>query len=116
MADSRYHDHQELVREILTWLHENFTGRYWENQTGGVKGEDRFVHYGLVGSTDIIGHTGQGRAVYIEVKTKGGKLSKKKKGLDQTKFRAMALKSNCVHIVAREDYKSDTAFDQLVKR
>jgi hypothetical protein len=116
MADLRYHDHNELVRELLLWLHENFTGRYWENPTGGIQGQDRFVKYGLPGSTDIIGHTGQGRAVYIEIKTKGGKLSVKKNKPDQVKFKKMVLRSNCIHIVARENYKDDPEFNQLQRR
>ena len=101
--DLRYHNHEELVREILLFLHSNFTGRYWENHTGAVKTTSgHFQRYGLVGSTDIIGHTGQGRAVYIEVKTNSGRLSK-----DQQKFRDMALKSNCIHAVLRENFKDE---------
>ena len=98
--DSRYHDHEELCREILLYLHSKFTGRYWVNQTGAVKTQSgHFQRYGLVGSTDIIGFTGQGRAVYIEVKTKSGKLS-----VDQKKFRDMVIANNCIHSVLREDY------------
>jgi hypothetical protein len=67
-----------------------------------------FQRYGLVGSSDIIGHTGQGRAVYIEIKTKSGKLSK-----DQVKFQSMVLKSNCIHIVAREDFMTDPQFSVM---
>ena len=99
--DSRYHDHQELVREILLYLHANFLGRWWENATGAVKSESgRFIRFGLLGSTDIIGFTNQGRAVFFEVKTKGGKLS-----ADQKKFEKMARDNNCIYSVLREDYR-----------
>lgn len=110
--DLRYHNHEELSRKILLWLHQTFTGNYWVNQTGAVKTvSGHFQRYGLKGSTDIVGHTGDGRAVYIEVKTGSGELS-----ADQVKFRDMALRSNCIHIVAREDFMNDSQFDQLVRR
>lgn len=112
MADLRYHDHEEFVRKVLLYLHSVYTGRYWQNQTGAVKTtKGHFQRYGLVGSADIIGHTGQGRAVYIEVKTKGGKLSK-----DQQRFKDMALSCNCIYILAREDFESDPQFNILPRR
>jgi len=112
MADLRYHDHNELVRELLLWLHENFTGRYWPNETGAIKAANgRFQRYGLLGSTDIIGFTGQGRAVYIEVKTKSGRLKP-----DQIKFRDMVIKNNCIHIEARENYKDDPSFNIIPRK
>ena len=95
MSDDRYHIHNELVNKVLLYLHSNFTGRYWGNQTGAVKTQNgHFQRYGLVGSADIIGHTGQGRAAYIEVKTGSSSLSKQQK-----LFRDQALKDNCLHIV-----------------
>lgn len=110
--DLRYHDHNELVRKLVLWLHDNFTGRFWVNETGAIKGANgRFQRYGLMGSSDIIGHTGQGRAVYIEVKTKSGRLKP-----DQIKFRDMVLRNNCIHIEARENYLDDPAFNQLQRR
>jgi hypothetical protein len=109
VVDLRYRDHEELVRKVLLHLHSAYTGNYWSNQTGAVKTvSGHFQRYGLVGSSDIIGHTGQGRAVYIEIKTKSGKLSK-----DQVKFQSMVLKSNCIHIVAREDFMTDPQFSVM---
>ena len=106
MVDERYRQHNELVNKVLLYLHSNFTGRWWANATGAVKTENgHFQRYGLVGSTDIIGHTGQGRAVYIEVKTGSGKLSKQ-----QQIFRKMSIDCNCLHVVVyneinNEDFK-----------
>jgi len=112
LAEDKYSGHQELVRSILLWLHENFHGRWWENPTGAVKSESgRFIRFGLLGSTDIVGFTYQGRAVYIEVKTGSGRLSK-----DQIKFRDLVKKNNCIYIEAREDFKSDPSFDIIPRR
>lgn len=112
VPDLRYHDHQELVRAILLWLHSNFDGRWWENPTGAVKSQSgRFIRFGLLGSTDIVGFTCQGRAVYIEVKTGSGRLSK-----DQIKFRDMVKKNNCIYIEARENFMSDKSFDIIPRR
>lgn len=101
MSDSRYHDHQELVRSVLVFLHDNFKGRWWESATGAVESKSgRFIRFGLVGSTDIIGFTCEGRATFFEIKTKSGKLS-----ADQKKFERIALDNNCIHAVLREDFK-----------
>jgi hypothetical protein len=109
MTDLRYHDHNELVRQVLLYLHANYTGRFWQNETGAIKSaNNRFQRYGLIGSTDIIGHTGQGRAVYIEIKTKGSKLKP-----DQIRFRDMVTKCNCIHMVLRENYMEDLQLQQL---
>lgn len=100
MTDSRYRDHNELVNKILLYLHEHFTGRYWSNPTGAVKTENgHFQRYGLVGSTDIIGFTGQGRAVFIEIKTKSATLSKQQKN-----FKEVSINNNCIHLVIREEF------------
>lgn len=112
MEDFRYHDHNELVRKILLHLHSAYTGIFWQNETGAIKGANgRFQRYGLLGSTDIIGHTGQGRAVYIEIKTKSGKLKP-----DQIIFRDMVIRNNCIHMVLRENYMEDTQLQQLQSR
>lgn len=103
MVDNRLHNHNELCREILLFLHQHFTGRFWENSTGAIKGADgRFQRYGMIGSTDIIGHTGQGRAVYIEVKTNTGRLKP-----DQIRFRDMVQSCNCIYFVARENFRDE---------
>lgn len=107
-----YRDHNELVNKILTYLHSQFTGRYWGNATGAVKSESgHFQRYGLIGSSDIIGFTGQGRAVFIEVKTKNAALS-----AQQNKFRDATLRCNCIYIVAREDFIETFNSSELQRR
>jgi hypothetical protein len=93
--DTRYRTHNELCNKVLLYLHSNFTGRFWGNPTGAVKTSNgHFQRYGLVGSTDIIGFTGSGRAVFIEVKTGKATLSPQQKI-----FQQVALSNNCLHIV-----------------
>lgn len=101
--DTRTRDHNELVRKVLIYIHENHTGRYWGNETGVVKAEAGYhKHYGLIGSTDIIGFTGQGRAVFIEVKTGSAKLKDKQKN-----FRDITIANGCIHIVVYNEINSD---------
>ena len=96
---SDYRQHNELVNKVLLYLHSTYTGFYWSNATGAVKTENgHFQRYGLKGSTDIIGHTGQGRAVYIEVKTGRAVMS-----AQQKLFKQAVLKSNCVHILVSNE-------------
>lgn len=101
-ADS-YRIHNELVNETLLYLHKHFTGRYWGNPTGAVKTQnDHFQRYGLIGSTDIIGFTGQGRAVFVEIKTGKGKLS------DQQKiFKEVCLANGCLHVTIYNTIKDE---------
>ncbi len=66
---------QDILKTILLGL--NSYGRYWRNNTGAVKTDDRYIRYGLCkGSSDIIGITdidGIGVFTAFEVKTKRGK-------------------------------------------
>lgn len=111
MKDLRYKNHQELNNKVLIYLHEHFTGRYWANAVGAVRTSNgHFQRYGLLGSTDIIGFTGQGRAVFIEIKTGTGKLSKQ-----QVMFQSCALINGCIHIVIYDEI-DDTQFNQLQRR
>lgn len=94
MTDERYRIHNELVNETLLYLHKHFTGRYWSNPTGAVKTENgHFQRYGLVGSTDIVGFTGQGRAVFVEIKTGEAGLS-----AQQKVFKKTVLANGCLHV------------------
>ena len=111
VGDSRYRDHNELVNSTLLYLHEHHTGRYWGNATGAVKTENgHFQRYGLVGSTDIIGFTGQGRAVFIEIKTKSGRLSPQ-----QSKFKQIATDNGCIHITVY-DLIDESIFSLIQKK
>lgn len=109
--DERYRIHNELVNKVLLYLHEHFTGRYWGNPTGAVKtANGHFQRYGLVGSTDIIGFTGQGRAVFIEIKTGSAVLSKQ-----QTAFMKVSKENHCIHIVVYNEIIEDD-FKELQRR
>ena len=109
--DNRYRIHNELVNKVLLYLHANFTGRFWPNPTGAVKTEnDHFQRYGLVGSTDIVGFTGQGRAVYVEIKTGAGSLSKQQKI-----FKEIVELNNCIHVTVKNDI-IDSAFKQFQRK
>jgi hypothetical protein len=111
VKDERYRRHNELVNKTLLYLHANFTGRYWSNPTGAVETKNgHFQRYGLLGSTDIIGFTGQGRAVFIEIKTGYGVLSKQQK-----MFKDVAVNNGCVHIVIYDEI-DDTIFINLQRR
>ena len=111
MKDERYRRHNELVNKVLLYLHDNYTGRYWSNPTGAVETKSgHFQRYGLLGSTDIIGFTGLGRAVFIEIKTGSGTLSKQQK-----MFKDTAVKNGCVHIVIYDEI-DDTIFINLQRR
>ena len=67
------HDIQGL---ILDWL---LLNKYyaWRNNSGAVvseyKGKKRFMRYGKVGSSDILGLTRDGKLLAIEVKSAKGK-------------------------------------------
>ena len=109
--DDRYRIHNELVNKVLLYLHSTYSGRYWSNATGAVKTQNgHFQRYGLVGSTDIIGFTGQGRAVFIEIKTGSAVLSPQQKV-----FRDTVIKNNCIHIVVNNDIV-DNLFNKLQRR
>lgn len=100
MSDDRYKIHNELVNNVLLFIHSNFTGRYWSNATGAVKTENgHFQRYGLVGSCDILGFTDQGRFVGIEIKTGAATLSPQQK-----KFKKVMGSNNCLHIVIHNDF------------
>lgn len=47
----------------------------WNNPTGLAKVEGRFIHFGHVGSADIIGVLPDGTFIAVETKAPGGRLS-----------------------------------------
>lgn len=65
----------EVLSECLKYL--QLSGLFvWRNNTGGVKVGSRFVRFGFVGSSDILGITRDGRFLAVECKReKGGRLS-----------------------------------------
>jgi hypothetical protein len=48
---------------------------HYRNNTGAYKIKDRFIRYGFPGSSDIAGVCPDGRALYVECKKPGGRLS-----------------------------------------
>lgn len=112
MTDDRYKIHNELVNNVLLFIHSNFTGRYWANATGAVKtANGHFQRYGLIGSCDILGFTDQGRFVGIEIKTGSAVLSPQQK-----KFKKTILRHNCVHIVITNEYEDVQLYKGLRSR
>lgn len=95
-----------IVNACLEYLH--LRGIFsWRNNSGaatikGSRGSDRFIRFGKVGSSDIIGVMPDGRFLAIECKTARGKLS-----TPQEDFLSSVLKRGGVAFVARsvEDVK-----------
>lgn len=101
--------HEQLVNEcllalsargILAW--KNTTGEGWVgrivNQAGGMLTLAGFrrVHFGLAGSTDILGILVGGRALVVECKTGTGRMRE-----NQRNFRGAVEKRGGLHIEAR---------------
>jgi predicted Mrr-cat superfamily restriction endonuclease len=105
---SSYREHNELVNKVLLYLSEHCPGRYWSNATGAVKtANGHFQRYGLIGSTDILGFTKDGRFVAVEVKTGKAVLSQQQKI-----FKEVAEKHKVFHrVVYNEINEGD--FDEI---
>lgn len=73
---------------------------FWRQNTGAMAiGEGkarRFVRFGPKGMPDICGFLTDGRALYIECKTRTGRVSP-----EQQEFHDRAKKAGCVAIIAR---------------
>lgn len=64
----------EVVKSLLEYL--TAKGHtIWRNNSGAIRRRGRMVRFGKVGSPDLIGHTRNGNAVYVEAKRPGGKRS-----------------------------------------
>jgi len=89
-------NHQKLVKQCLLYL----SGEgvlCWANNTGTIKGEDRFQRYGLIGSSDIIAITPPNGSFYaIEIKT--GKAVQNK---NQKRFEKAVNKVGGVYLIIR---------------
>lgn len=111
MSDTRYRNHNELVNSVLLYLGNNCAGRYWPNPTGSLKSDKgHFQRYGLKGSADIIGISGDGLFVAIEVKTGSAVLNP-----GQKNFRDMINRFGGVHIVIHNDI-NDELFIKLRRK
>ena len=72
---------QSIQRQILQWLeyHRKRVPMFWRNNSGAIKLENRFIRFGAVGSSDILGILNDGRFLAIEVKSAKGKLTESQK-------------------------------------
>lgn len=71
--------------------------RLWRNNVGAAKIGNRFVRFGLPGSSDLMGVLApSGRAVFIEVKSTDGLLRKA-----QVAFKQMVMGQGAIWILAR---------------
>lgn len=98
--------HSELVNQLLVKL--TFTGcRVWKNHVGF--DEERKIHYGLVGSSDIFGimkcYSEKGIWLAVECKVGRDKLRN-----EQIKFKAMIENHGGLYIEARN---IDETFDKV---
>ncbi len=86
-------NHTILVKSALEFLAINkfFT---WENNTGALKTEDRFVRFGQPGSADILGCLPDGRMLGAEAKTGSGKQRK-----NQKIFQSQLEKNNGLYVL-----------------
>ena len=89
-------EHQALVKEILIEFGSKPYVRLWANNTGAVATKNRYVKFGLKGSSDIIGILNTGQFIGIEVKT-----GKSKQSPGQIAFQNMLEKFGGVYILAR---------------
>lgn len=85
--------HADLVNAILLTV--SPLGIAWNNPTGALKVEDRFIRYGCPGSPDILGCI-KGRFVGIEAK-----VGKDRQSPKQTDFAAAVRRAGGVYILAR---------------
>jgi hypothetical protein len=85
--------HADLVNAIL--LEVSPLGIAWNNPTGALKVEDRFIRYGCPGSPDILGCI-KGRFVGIEAK-----VGKDRQSPKQQNFAAAVRAAGGVYILAR---------------
>lgn len=86
----------KIKNEILLKFGARADLRVWNNPTGAVKVGDRYIHFGRVGSADIIGILHDGRFLAIEVKTATGRQSE-----EQKNFEKMIKNFNGIYILAR---------------
>tara|TARA_R110002051_G_scaffold178040_1_gene247849 strand:+ start:7308 stop:7646 length:339 start_codon:yes stop_codon:yes gene_type:complete len=71
----------DVQRQILVWLEyqRKDVPMFWRNNTGAIRLDKRFIRFGAVGSSDILGVMSDGRFLAIEVKSAKGKLTKHQK-------------------------------------
>ena len=85
----------------------------WRNNTGATRitdyrGRERFIRYGHVGSSDIIGYLPNGIALFVECKTATGKLSKEPRD-----FLCAARDAGCFAVMVRSVEDLKEAMDEF---
>jgi len=68
-------EHQRLVEEILAKYGALPLIRIWKNTTGSAQINGRYIKFGLIGSSDLIGLSNKGQFIAIECKTGNAKQS-----------------------------------------
>lgn len=93
----------KIVKDILEYLELPHLGVFaWRNSTGagylndGHNKRSRFVRFGKVGSSDILGVFNDGRMLAIECKTEKGEAT-----YEQLKFLAEVTKRHGIAFIAR---------------
>jgi hypothetical protein len=77
----------------------------WNNPSGAVRiGPDRWIHFGLRGSSDIIGILPDGRFLAVEVKSRHGRVSP-----EQAVFLKKVRDMHGIAVVARSFRELDAA-------
>lgn len=72
----------------------------WVNNTGAIKVAGRFIRFGKVGSSDVIGILPGGMFIGLEVKTRGDELSPEQEGF---LFRVRELRGRAYVVETEED-------------
>lgn len=102
-------EHQSLVKQILIQYGSKPYVRLWANNTGAVATKNRYVKFGLKGSSDIIGILSTGQFIGLEIKT-----GKSKQSPQQIAFQNMLEKFNGVYILVRSINDAQDFFDNFV--
>ena len=90
-------EHQCLVNSILVKYGALPQLRIWKNATGSAQVNGRYLKFGLIGSSDIIGISYRGQFLAIECKTGSAKQSPQ-----QILFQKMIEKFGGIYVLARK--------------
>lgn len=87
----------QILAEVLLAIGSRPDCRVWRANCGAARARDgRLVRFGVPGQADILGLTGTGRFLAIEVKTATGKLRP-----DQERFRDIVTRFGGLYFVVR---------------
>ncbi|HDY68762.1 MAG TPA: VRR-NUC domain-containing protein [Candidatus Scalindua sp.] len=88
----------EIQHQIMEYLAliPKVVPKFWRQNTGAMKIEDRFIKFGETGTSDILGYMNDGKILAIEVKRPGENPTP-----EQLKFLRGIHKANGIAIIAR---------------